>query len=318
MAEGEGTKNTTKVDRLCFRMPENIDEAVAMADVFFPLGTWEPRARGGLGYEKSYQVKEGKELLCTVFAGGEAQRGTMYVDITGKGCARVDWDEKAYVNALGGLTSPKLRRMDAAVDFYHGEWSLEKFKADYEAGLFTSWIRPPKFQMFGDPYGIDGMTYYVGANIGQGKKKGEISCKFYEKGKEQKSEEFPNWNRCEVTMMPSSRQLILPPDLFIKNRDSLFAGAYPATALMLPHAEPLRLERIKTPKMQLMEALQHIKDQYGPTLAAALYHFEGDYLQVWDQICGKHPNPKYMPEAGARRRRTRSKESGRHKLGSSL
>lgn len=302
-------KNLSKVDRLCFRMSEDIKEAACFADFFFPSSTWEKKDHGGLGYERAYQVRQLNDLLCTVYAGGETQRGTMYFDVTGKGCMRVNWDDPCYTAAMETFTDAKLRRIDIAVDFPLGEWSLARVKTDYEAGLFTH-TRPPLFQVFGDPYGVQGMTYYIGANIGKGKKKQEISFKFYEKGKEQKSEEFPNWTRGELTITPSNKQILLPPSTFIQERDNLFAGAYPALQKMLPNASPLRLQRIQTVEESLEVSLKQCKKQWGAIINAAVHFYDGDILAVFDKICGKHPHPRYMQEIKKGRAPRRATHAG--------
>ena len=128
-------------------------------------------------YEHHYRVLTPDGEQCGFFAvGGERQRGTVCVELTGSGCAHVTaWAQARDV--LEGIGA-KLSRVDVAHDDYAGRFGLEDARAWHAAGLFNSNGRPPALNEQGWDDG-SGRTLYIGKNVGN-----QQLC-VYEKGRQQ-------------------------------------------------------------------------------------------------------------------------------------
>ena len=188
--------------------------------------------------------------------GGESQAGRWMLQLTGSGCGLVDdWEELA---ALLFDLDAKLTRLDLAVDFLDGEWTVDDAVGVYAAGGFTSAGRAPSHSLAGDWLGGDaGRTLYVG------KSKNGKMLRVYEKGK-QLGEPSSEWVRFEVQL--GSRDRVIPLDA-LTEPDRFFAGAYPALADLLEDVAATPIETIgKSGVVSLGHLVYHMKRCYGKVI----------------------------------------------------
>lgn len=152
-------------------------------------------------YTRHYRLQTVEGAECGFIAlGGERQRGTFAVQLTGAGCAHVGaWD--ALRDAFENLGAIKLTRVDVAYDSFDGAHSLDLARKLYADGAFTTNGRPPALKEMGwnDE---SGWTLYVGKNAGN-----QQLC-IYEKGKEQGDKASP-WVRWEARFGAKYRDIAL-------------------------------------------------------------------------------------------------------------
>lgn len=218
--------------------------------------------KGLRGYRHSVtlmaHVGSVKQLFGFIAWGGEAQRGSCLVSISGGGCALVDdWQQiKDFISELHG----KITRLDLAVDFLNGEYTVDDAVEFYKAGRFTLSGRAPCTSQAGDWLNERERTLYIGKA-----KNGKV-CRVYEKG-HQLGNMDSNWTRFEVQF--GSRDRVIPLDA-LTNRDAFFAGAYPVLGDLLDRAG----ERIATQRAEgeitLAHLIKHMRSAYGKALHCAM------------------------------------------------
>ncbi len=196
----------------------------------------------------------------SVALGGESQKGRWMLQLNGKGCGLVnDW--ASVQELLEGLAAT-ISRVDLAVDFLDGEYSVDDAMTLYHEGAFINRGRNPELDTQGAWHeaGTKGRTMYVGKL-----KNGKTLC-VYEKGRQLKMPDS-NWTRFEVRL--GNRDRVIPLDI-LTNPDRYFAGAYPALAHMLEAAAeeiPTVREEIKG---SLAHGLFHMQRCYGKYVQQAL------------------------------------------------
>jgi len=189
--------------------------------------------------------------------GGESQRGRWLLQLTGRGCSMVtDWPAlQAMLEDLGAT----LTRVDVAVDFLEGEYTVDDAVAMVESDGFTNGGRRPSTQVAGDWLDrVQGRTLYVG-KAANGK-----TLRVYEKGR-QLGDLDSDWVRYEVQF--GNRDRVIPYDV-LTCPDRFFAGAYPALESMIDSCS----ERIQTVSKEaetsLAHLLYHAKRCYGKVIHA--------------------------------------------------
>lgn len=195
--------------------------------------------------------------------GGEAQRGRWMLQLTGKGCSMVtDWPSLREL--LEGFDA-KLTRVDLAVDFLHGEHTVDEAAGWVERDrehhdMLTTCGRRPSTSVAGDWIEkVHGRTLYVG-KAANGK-----MLRVYEKGK-QLGDLSSEWVRFEVQFGNRDRVL---PFAMLTDGDEFFAGAYPALAgLLEAAAEAIPTTQTET-ATNLGHLLYHLKRCYGKVLHQA-------------------------------------------------
>lgn len=159
-----------------------------------------------------------------VSTGNEArQRGTFCVSVSGLGCTfgNHDWERRLYdwLTELEG----KLTRVDLALDFFNGEFTLDEAKEVYSAGGFSFQNRKPTPGFQGDWINGQKRTFSVGL-----RESGKL-CRVYEKGHKYGDLE-DKWVRVEVELHNTERvlplRMLLEPAVF-------FAGCYEVCELLL-------------------------------------------------------------------------------------
>ncbi len=214
-------------------------------------GRWTVQSRNGgmFGYTHS------ANLLCDGKAAGLAAWGAAnhgcLISFSGVGCAALDM--AALHKVLAKLPGFKLTRVDVALDDFTGSaFDVETARGWAQDGKFTK-RRPPSYcyiesghlapselvKSIGRKYGFDaskGKSFYVGSRTSG------LMSRFYEKGKQMESAQFPNWQRAEVELRNIDR--VIPLDVLI-NPDPVFAGAYPCLAELLESVVPVAIKTIK-------------------------------------------------------------------------
>jgi phage replication initiation protein len=155
---------------------------------------------------------------------------------------------------VGELPAWKLTRVDLAVDLHEGEYSIDDAHTWALEGRFVNGGRPPALDCQGDWILAEhGRTLNVGK-----REHGKMLC-IYEKGKQLGDLSSP-WVRWEARFGCRDREL---PLSILTERDSFFAGAYPALQEILGVVG----ERIKTiretSRTTIEKAMEHMARSYG-------------------------------------------------------
>lgn len=294
----------TVVDWLGFRtQDEPVACLEALRDVFGDLGTSlraTPKKRGKQGFDRSDTLSLGDLVIGDMSFGGDAMRGWVWLEITGKGCQWVpDWN--VCEDKISELADFQYKRVDIALDTYKREVTHDTVLAAHREGLFTTGGKPPSMRQILPEDPSDGRTIYVG------KRDQPKFLRAYEKGFET-IKDFPkhleiktindvpvaDWYRLELEL--KAKHQPLPEDL-IENRDQFFAGAYPyLQSVVSVEPEVLKLSRDKHPQRRLAAMLEIMRAQYGSTLFTAMVAYGGDIGAVWEKIVGDKHNQKLLEE----------------------
>lgn len=190
--------------------------------------------------------------------GGERQRHTVSVQLTGAACAHV----KAWAHAAEvlGSVDAKLTRVDLAYDDLRGVHDLALAERLYEAGKFTTNGRPPSCQRLGWEDG-SGRSFYVG------KDRGHRQLCVYEKGREQGSrdgDELAAWVRWEARF--GAAYAAVPLDI-LTDPASYYVGQYPALTFVRAVAKRIATNVGKAAS-NFARAARHARSQCGRFLWA--------------------------------------------------
>lgn len=205
-----------------------------------------------------------KVEIGSIALGGESQKGRWLLQLNGKGCGLInDWS--SLQELLQGLQA-ELSRVDLAVDFLDGEYTVDDAVTLYDQGAFINRGRNPQLDIQGAWHesGTKGRTMYVGKL-----KNGKTLC-VYEKGRQQNMPDS-NWTRFEVRL--GNRDRVIPLDV-LTDPDRYFTGAYPALAHMLESAS---------------ETIPTLQEEVKGSLAHGLYHMErcyGKYVHQALEVTG--------------------------------
>ena len=221
-------------------------------------------ADGGLfGFKEQYRVfahTEGmRRQIGSISKGGESQAGRWLIVFSGVGCSMID-DWVQFVRLIKVL-SPRVTRLDIAVDLPKGEYSVDDAVSMYQKKEFAVRGRNPGTRLAGDwLQGTGGRTLYVG-NAQNGK-----MLRVYERGIKQGDPGSPAV-RFEVQF--TNRDRVIPLRVLLAS-DAYFAGAYPPLAKILPVAAlPIATKR-KEAVRSIAQRLRHLKQSYGRTIDQAL------------------------------------------------
>lgn len=217
--------------------------------------------KGLRGYSSSValyaHVGSRKQSMGFIGFGGEAQAGTWMLSIPGAGCSLIDaWGE---MRDLLEELNAKITRLDLAVDFLQGEYTVDDAVSFYRAGKFTSSGRPPATSQAGDWLNERERTLYIGKA-----KNGKV-LRAYEKG-QQLGNRDSKWTRYEVQF--GNRDRVIPLDA-LTERDKYFAGAYPVLSELIQSAA----EKIPTKQTEGETTLAHL-----------LYHARRTYGKAFDTM----------------------------------
>lgn len=247
--------NLAHVDWLAFTItpPEGnpIPWLLPHLRALFGVSSVTSRGKGAFGYQQSFDL-EGHGILAL---GGKGQKGTVYISLSGAGCAQVkNWES---VQDWLEVHTARLKRVDVAHDDHQGETlTIEQAVEWYNGDGFSAGGRRPKHQVKGDwltPGSPSGRTLEIGR-----RSNGKF-CRIYEKGKQLGDPESP-WVRAEVEFKDASR--ILPYDMLTRPGVYL-AGAYACFGFLSAIQEKVRTIA-KAAKITLGAMVHYAKQAYGP------------------------------------------------------
>lgn len=185
--------------------------------------------KGWNGYTNRVNIGENSEYGLIAY-GGEKQRGTFHVELNATACAHIsDWHT---VQQWGESIGAKITRVDLAHDDMSGEnVNIEKAKAWYHAGEFTSNGRPPSKPTLIDDLGSgEGKTFYIG------KREYGKMLRIYEKGR-QLGDPSSLWVRAELELRNKNR--VIPWDV-LATPSTYLAGGYPCLAYLSTVQDKIR------------------------------------------------------------------------------
>jgi len=227
-----------------------------------------PTGKGWMGYTTRHDLG-GHGLLAH---GGERQRGTIHVELTGVGCMHVpDWLK---VMEWGITNNVTVTRIDLAHDDLEGRHASIALAREWlEAGQFATNGRPPDAQLIDDLGSRKGKTLYVG-----NRKNGKL-CRVYEKGR-QLGDPASLWTRVEVEFRNKSRVI---PWSVLANPSHYLAGAYPCLAFLSAMQEKIRTIT-KTVTVTLARAVHHARQMTGRLVNVLMLQHGGDAFAVVDEL----------------------------------
>lgn len=206
---------------LTLPIPEGVGNVASWAVVElarFGFSSLTDKHKGWFGYRHQQSIDDDCGLIAY---GGEAQRGTLHIELTGKGCKVIeDWPAlRAWCDSCGA----KITRVDLAHDDLTGKTAnLSRCRQWLDSGLFSMGTRPPKARLIDDLGSGEGSTLYVGARANGKMFRG------YEKGK-QLGDVLSLWFRLEVELRAKDRTI--PLDV-LTDPTPYLAGAFPALAFL--------------------------------------------------------------------------------------
>ena len=175
-----------------------------------------------IGYDIGYQICaiDNENIVCGSIKFSE-KHCRVLLELTGKGCQRVEFYSSFYWLALIAQQEKNhIKRIDIAIDDFHGSRNIEWFDKAYSRGLFNSETgrRPVKRNM-GDKQ--NGRSRYIGGYTAY-----RQVC-VYEKGKQLGlvDAQFEDWIRVEARLNSNSRDMI-PKDI-LTNISAYFYSIYP-------------------------------------------------------------------------------------------
>lgn len=248
----------------------------AAAVVSFLFGQYvriQPERRGFRHfYERHFRLQTDAGECGFIAFGGERQKGTFCVQLTGAGCAHVTgWAELAAKLQSGGCS---ITRVDVACDDFAGAHPLSKVVELHAAGEFTTNGRPPALGHQGWDDG-SGETWYVGKNTGN-----QQLC-VYEKGK-QLGDKSSSWVRWEARFGNKYRtiplDILTAPAAFVR-------GHYPALTWVAECAQRM-VTHVKRAQAEFARALHWCRHQYGATLnlVRSHCHTRDDFARVVETL----------------------------------
>ncbi|GAB3531825.1 replication initiation factor domain-containing protein [Photobacterium alginatilyticum] len=203
--------------------------------------TYSLRPGGFSGYPHSANILvNGQQAgLC---AWGAKNHGC-YVSFSGAGCVALDM--LAMQEAIQSLPGAKITRLDIAYDDLAGKKNIDTARELAEEGQFITRGRPCSYSYIesghmakvcdyvkesGNTESLKkryGMIPSLGRSFYVGSRDAGKMLRVYEKGKQLKSEQYPDWVRWELELRSKDR--VIPFDA-LTSPDKYIAGAYPALA----------------------------------------------------------------------------------------
>jgi phage replication initiation protein len=229
------------------------------------------KGRGFLGFTNSANIiirnnyDESEQI--GVFAwGGASQNGRVMLSLSGTGTALIEeWHVVSeWIESCGA----KITRVDLAVDFMDGYYSIDNAIKDYNEGNFKAAAggSSPSAKLIHDMGSNEGKTFYIG------KRENGKMLRIYEKGK-QLGDKLSAWVRAEVELHNKDR--IIPFDILL-NPQAYWSGMNPAFSALLPYAT----KQVKTAKKVIeatLSSLSHYASVgYGKLLNSLMQLTDGD------------------------------------------
>lgn len=236
-----------------------------------PVQCHSKNDKGWNGYDIRVNIGETSQYGLIAF-GGEAQRGTVHVELSAMACAHVaDWEStKQWGESIGA----RITRVDLAHDDHQGAAvSIATARAWYEAGEFTTNGRPPKAKLIDDMESGEGKTFYVGKRAN-----GKL-LRIYEKGKQLGDPSSP-WVRAELELRGKSR--VIPWDVLTSPATYLAAG-YPCLAYLSAVQNKIRTIS-KAVQITLDSMLHYLRTAGGKSINVLMQANGGDAFGLINAI----------------------------------
>lgn len=224
----------------------------------------------------------------SVSAGNESrQHGTVCISVPGGGCTfgADGWEERLHAWLL--QFESKLTRVDLALDWFNGEFTVDMAREGFVAGGFSFQNRAPTPSFHGDWINNTGRTFCVGL-----RDSGKM-CRVYEKGHKLGDPES-RWVRVEVELHSTERVLPLSA---IVDPGPVFAGAYQYCELMLAQAgvRPVRVPLQQAVGDKSGEAVVRWVERVAAPALAALTRATGSTSWLDEMVWAHKDRP--LPKA---------------------
>jgi len=235
-------------------------------------------------YFGKFRYKHSAEIYCDdikagTMAWGSENYGAM-LSFTGVGCRGLDLQRVQKL--CEEFACIRISRVDLAYDDYAGKHSVHVARKMFKQGLFSLTNHEPSYRYIesghltkqGRLKASEGCSFYVG------KRQNGKMCRIYEKGKQIKSEQFPDWTRWEVELRNIDR--VIPLDVLTEPRKYM-AAAYPC----LNHLSEVQ-EVIQVAKRKIEASWSHLKkyhkQSYGKLVNFARHVMQMTDKQIVDQL----------------------------------
>lgn len=244
-----------------------------------PANAWEPTGYKWSGYTNRINlatpVYRGESRFGLVAYGGQHQKGTMHVSLSGQGCKLItDWQAVA---AFLASADARLTRCDLAHDDFEAKTVTMKKAVDwYHSGGFNSGGRKPKHTVNGDwldPESPDGLTLNIG------KREYGKFTRIYEKGKEQGDTKSP-WIRAETEWRNKDRHL---PIEMLTQPGKYLAGAHPCFGYLSLEQDKVKTIR-KTGTIAYDQMVKHLRIVAGKAVGVMMEKHQGNAAAVVQQL----------------------------------
>jgi phage replication initiation protein len=259
--------------RITFELDRSIPDLIQDLSMLTGLMATGKEAKGLHNFAHGCQIFAFHQFqlvpLIRISWGGEQQKGRAEIDIPGASCGLINW--RAFRTWAECLPGSRITRVDVAVDFHDGQYTVDQAVEWHGEGLFNVGGRNPKTSTVGDwLQRIEGRTLMIG------KRENGKQLRVYEKGKQLGNLES-NWNRFEVQFGNRDREI--PWDI-LEHPNRYFVGAYPALQNIIDEVgERIRTTR-DTSDITLGRILNAVKRTYGKWL----HHFVYNGVEVADLV----------------------------------
>jgi DNA relaxase NicK len=263
----------------------------ALHAVQAPGLTLDAQVKGFLSFYDHHMVirNPGGKVAGIFKIGGDNQKGTFCLELTGEGCAHVvAW---AHTRSVLEGWGARMTRVDCAHDDREGRYTLDDVKRWHDEGGFTVRRTPAiGFQGYSDG---SGQTIYIGKN------KGNQQLCVYEKGKQLGDPTSP-WVRFEARFGAKYRDI--PYDILERPWEYI-TGHYPPLSWISQVTTRMETAVAKA-AAGMAASIRHAKRQCGSVVnviaeaipdpkdfgAAVLSLLKGTKFPAWVEACGLGPS----------------------------
>lgn len=209
------------------------------------------KARGFLGFKNSAAIsfrnnRNENEQIGVLAWGGASQNGRLMLSLSGVGTALIEeWElMHEWIASCGA----HITRIDLAVDFLEGEYTIEQALLDYQNGSFKAAAGGgnPSAKFIHDLGSNEGKTLYIG------KRENGKMVRLYEKGK-QLGDKLSQWLRAEAELHNKDR--IIPLDVLL-NPTEYWCGVNPVFQGLI-HAAAAQIKTVKKVLETTLSSLSH-------------------------------------------------------------
>lgn len=235
---------------------------------------------GRRGYSHHFKILTMDSVVCgDVCWGGDRQRGTVSVELTGAGCALIPSEGRPFAAAWGWVrdfmetVQARITRLDIAHDDYSGQHSLSLAEQLYQSGAFDGAFKRPSMQRVGWNDG-SGETIYIGKPLST------RQLVVYEKGREQGARDGDpgvEWVRWEARF--NNRNRVIPLSILVAPWEYL-VGEFPALDWISAVMSVMRTAVARSVS-NLRSAIRHCSRQYGGLLDIVTRHVESESVGLW-------------------------------------